>query len=247
MTEPTGPAPEVPGLAAQKKSLASVLGSIKDILTNIYGIVTVVAAIAASFAGGAAVGRATAPADAAPAVTSPAATHPAPTPSAVPSTTIPPRTAPATTAPPTTQGTPDSVVDLSTLEPLSTHGARNYLAGPVQIGTTPYPESVRFTCLNGDQTEVVYNVAGYHFLDATIGVPNDATNGAGNTTVISFLKNGSTTQLGKPVTDVVGLEKKIHLDLQGSAQLEIACTATQNSTHYGAEMDITLGGATLTP
>lgn len=243
MTEPTDPGTDGPGLATQKKSLVSVLGSIKDILTNIYGIITVVAAILASFAGGAAVGRATAPPDPGPAVSP----GPTPTPSSVPPTTLPPSTPPPTTAPPTTPALPSGVVDLSTLQPLSNYGGSNYLAGPVEIGTTPYPQSVRFTCMSANQTKVVYNVAGYHFLDTTIGVPNDATNAAGNTTVITFLKNGSTTQLGQPIADVVGTEKKIHLDLQGSAQLEIACTATQDSTHFGANMDIALGDATLTP
>ena len=116
----------------------------------------------------------------------------------------------------------------------------------MKLGTKSFDQSIRFTC-EGGQSSVVYNVAGYSFLDATVGVPNDATNAAGNTAVISFLKNGTSTQLTQPITEVVGQQQPIHLDLQGAAQLDIACVATVGVNGSYISMDIAFGNATIGP
>jgi hypothetical protein len=228
---------------SRTKSLNALLGDLKDILTNVYGIVTVVAAILASFAGGAAVGRATAP-PASPKVTASATPSPSVTASQTTPATV--TTSPSVTDPSSAPPVPTGITALSALKPVQSN-ASNFVAGPVQVGTKTYPQSVRFQCYTVNSTAVVYNVAGFAFLDATIGVPNDAANAAGNITVFTFFKDGSTTQLGQPVTDATGRPQKIHLDLRGSAQLEIACSATNATTHNGVAMDVTLADATLTP
>jgi len=221
-----------------------VLGDVKDILTNVYGIIGVVLAIAGTFAGGAAVGRLTAP-DPAPKATAEAAASPSATPSRTPTPSV--TTSATVIAEPSITPIPTGITNLSSLKPLQSPNVANFSTGPVQIGSKTYPQSVRFQCYSVDETSLVYNVAGFKFLDVTIGVPNDAPNAAGNITVFTFLKNGSTTPLGDPVSDVTGQPQTIHLDLQGSAQLEIACSATNATTHGGAAMDVTLGDATLTP
>src|SRR5262249_18119226 len=236
---PTGPSQGSGG-----KGLTSTLSDIKDILNNVYGIIVVVASILAVFVGGAAVGHVATSASPAPATTV-IRTVPAPAPSPTTgSTASSTPTVPASTQATTETPNPAGVTNLSTLKPVQNTYAYGFTTGPVQIGTTSYQQSVRFTCY-GNQTSLVYDVAGFTFLDATIGVPNDAPNAAGNTATITFLKDGSTTQLGKPVTDVTGRPQKIHLDLDGAAQLEIACTATNNATHNGTSMDVTFGDATL--
>jgi hypothetical protein len=83
-------------------------------------------------------------------------------------------------------------------------------------------------------------VAGFKFLDATVGVPDNATNTSGNATTLSFFKNGSTTQLSPPIVPALGQPQKIHLNLQGSVQVEIACTTNANALE-----DVALGNATL--
>lgn len=140
---------------------------------------------------------------------------------------------------------PTGSIYLSTIKPVESPYAA-VVAGPVQLGGHTFAQSIRFTC-EGGQSSVVYNVAGYRFLDATIGVPDDATNAAGNIATISFLKNGTSTQLRQPITDVVGQQQPIHLDLQGAAQLDIACTATIGPTGSYISMDIALGNATIGP
>jgi len=233
---------------SRAKKINTALTGLRELLSNIYGIITVVTAILATFAGGAAVGRTTAPAASKPAaVVSPSpVTAPPVTPTAAPTTATPTPVTTLSTAPPDNT-TPTGVAKLSALKPLATNDASSYADGPVQIGTKSFPQSVRFQCFGVGATSVVYDVAGYHFLDATIGVPNDATNAAGNTSILTFLKDGSTTQLSQPVTDVTGHPQLIHLDLQHSAQLQVTCNSTSNSTHGGVTMDVTLADATLTP
>lgn len=97
--------------------------------------------------------------------------------------------------------TPLVATYLSSVKPLE-NVYTTVVAGSVEINTSTFEQSIRFTC-EGGQSSVVYNVTGYGFLNATIGVPNDATNAAGNVAVITFLKNGD-TQLGTPITDTVG-------------------------------------------
>jgi hypothetical protein len=135
-------------------------------------------------------------------------------------------------------------VYLSTLKPVASPYA-NVDAAPVQFGTTTYPQSIRFTC-EGGQSSVTYQVAGYAFLDATVGVPDDATNATGHTAKVTFLKNGTSTPLGQPLTVVLGRPQQIHLDLQGSAQVAISCVATDSTGGYQS-IDIALGDAALVP
>ncbi|MCW2941005.1 MAG: serine/threonine protein kinase [Actinomycetia bacterium] len=168
-----------------------------------------------------------------------------------PSPTGPTPTDSPTTAAPSATSTavpPNSVVNLVALLPVQHNYDANFNTGPEQIGTTNYLQSVRFTCQGQNYTSVVYNVAGFASLDGTIGVPNDATNAAGNTATIAFFANGSATQqLGPLITDAVGHPRKFHVDLKGSAQLKIACSATSDASHGGVNMDISLGNATLSP
>lgn len=139
-------------------------------------------------------------------------------------------------------------VVLSTLPLPPPQGQTGYVsATSVQIGTTTLPNSIRFTCSfpGFGSGSITYNVAGYKSMTSTIGVPNDATNGVGNSAKITFLKDG-TTQLGTPLTIVVGRPQTIHLDLRDATQLQIQCAA-KNSGNLGAAMDIALGDATLLP
>jgi hypothetical protein len=117
----------------------------------------------------------------------------------------------------------------------------NVTPGPVQMGTTDYQSSIKLFCYNS-ASSVVYDVAGFKFLNATIGVPNDSPNATGNSTTITFFKNGSTTQLGQPITSALGQQQRIHLNLQGSDQLEVDCTSTTGNGMYAA-----LGNAEIGP
>jgi hypothetical protein len=162
-------------------------------------------------------------------------------------------------APPTHSGTssatpaasqheqPDSVAGsggvtyLSQLTPLQ-ESYLNFNAEPVQIGTATYQQSIQFTCQTA-VTSAIYNVTGFTFLDATVGVPNNASNDAGYTTNISFYKNGSTTQLGPTITDVLGQLQKVHLNLQGAVQLQIACNTAADGPD--TSMEVALGDPSL--
>jgi len=129
---------------------------------------------------------------------------------------------------------------LTQLTPLQTNDG--FTVEPVQMGTTTYQQSIRFTCQTA-VTSVVYNVTGFTFLDATVGVPNNATNAAGYTANISFFKNGSATQLSLPITDVVGKLQKVHLNLEGAVQLQITCTTEADGSD--TFMDVALGNPSL--
>lgn len=171
-----------------------------------------------------------------------------------PSTNTAPRTSTAARAPttPATSGaaraatdessSPGSAPNLSSMTPVSedADAAGGFTTGPVQIGTTTYQNSVIFYCGPGFQTHVVYNVAGYSTLSATVGSPNDAQFAVGNNLAVNFLKNGS-TQLGPTVNVSVGSPQSIHLDLNGTSQLEITCSGLA-STGY---TDVALGNAIL--
>ena len=50
--------------------------------------------------------------------------------------------------------------------------------GPEQIGATIYQNSVGFTCYGSSPSYIDYNVAGYKFLNALIGIPSGASNAA---------------------------------------------------------------------
>jgi hypothetical protein len=148
------------------------------------------------------------------------------------------------TVPPATSGT-----NLFNLTAVQNIGAYNLVNGSEQIGTTTYPDSVRFTCASGENvahTYLVYDVAGFSFLNATIGVPSDATNAAGNTMGITFFKDGTTQQLGKTITIALDQPGQVHLNLDGASQLEIGCAATSTANQQAVQMDVALGNAVLT-
>ncbi|WP_239309568.1 protein kinase [Frankia sp. Cj3] len=182
-----------------------------------------------------------------PATTDQATTGPATTasPTTGPGTTEP--APPGTTSPATPSNAPQAAgtTNLSSIKPVGTV-AVVVSTGPEQIGTTTYPFSVRLTCSGSYNPSVTYNVAGYAFLDAVIGVPNDATNAAGNTTALTFVKDGS-TQLGSPINIALGQPQRVHLDLQSAQQLVVKCSPTVNATHQVTNMDIAMGNATIGP
>jgi hypothetical protein len=173
----------------------------------------------------------------------PAPTAPETTASDTQATTDPTATSASTenpSVPPSTAGTEY----LSSIQPLHTSGV-SVTTGSEQIGTTTYPYSARISCCSTyPPRNITYNVAGFEFLDATIGVPNDATNAAGNTMAVTFFKDGS-TQLGTPVNIALGHPQQVHLDLQGAQQLVIQFSATTDATHQLANMDIVFGNATF--
>jgi hypothetical protein len=146
-------------------------------------------------------------------------------------------------------GPGSAITNLSALTPVQNDYAGNFSTGPEQIGATIYSDSVRFTCEPGEGTgsDLIYNVAGYKFLNGTLGVPSDATNAAGNTATITFFKDGSTAQLGRAITISLDHPQPLRLDLQGSSQLEIACIATNATSHSSVNMDVALGNATIGP
>jgi hypothetical protein len=148
------------------------------------------------------------------------------------------------TAAPATSGT-----NLFNLTPVQNTGAYSLVNGSEEIGTITYPDSVRFTCETGDDvahTYLVYDVAGFSFLNATLGVPSDATNAAGNTMAITFFKDGTTQQLGKTISIALDQPAPIHLNLDGASQLEIGCAATSGASQQPVGMDVALGNAALT-
>lgn len=88
--------------------------------------------------------------------------------------------------------------------------------------------------------DVIYNVAGYNVFKAYVGVPSNSTDAAGTTATISFLKDGTQTRLIPDFTVALDQPKRIRVNLDGSSQLEIDCTASQPSG-----IDIVFGNATL--
>jgi hypothetical protein len=119
-------------------------------------------------------------------------------------------------------------------------------SGPRADRPDHYQNSVGFTCYGGGGF-FDYNVAGYKFLTAIIGIPSNASNAAGNAMTVTFFKDGSSTQLGSPVTVSLDHPQSVHLNLQGSSQLEIACSAISQTTHSQVDMDGALGNATIGP
>jgi hypothetical protein len=115
------------------------------------------------------------------------------------------------------------------------------------MGSTTYPNSVRFTCDGASGANVVYDVGSYSYLNATVGVPDDADNASGNSITLTFYKDGATAdQIGKPITVSLDHTHALHLNLQGAAQLEIACAAISSGSPNLVTMDFALGNATLT-
>jgi len=180
---------------------------------------------------------------------SPGATSPSPSASSAASPVATTASSPGATATPgatTTAVAPaggpagSAVANLSALTALQTSGNIGQLSsGPQQIGTVTYPDSVSFSC--DDTGSIIYDVATYKFLTAQIGLPSNAANAAGNTMTITFFGDGS-TQLSRPVTVSLDHPQSVHLNLQGSSQLEIECNGSTNNW-----MDVALGNATIGP
>lgn len=225
---------------------------VKDYFKSLAGILTILATVVIviiAFCAGTVIGRIGS--DAAPSVADggqsvPVATSAAPTGPTVAASTGAPTpdgsTAPASTTLPS--NAPGSGTNLAALKPVQSTQVYYFVAGPEQVGTTVYQNSVRFTC--GGEGNIVFNVAGANALVATLGVPNDATNAAGNTMVVTFFKGAitSTTQIGTPYSVALDKPKSVNIALTGVSQLVIMCSAT-NTAHQRVTMDITLGDAVL--
>lgn len=185
---------------------------------------------------------------------SPSTTESSGSPTAVPATTAgtspgastQPGAAPSTVGA-TGGGAGAQVADLSALNSVQASNISGPNPGPEQIGATIYQNSVGFTCYSGGPSYIDYNVAGYKFLTALIGIPSGAGNAAGNSMTITFFKDGSSTQLGSPVTVSLDHPQSVHLNLDGSSQLEIACAAISQTSHSPVSMDGALGNATIGP
>lgn len=148
---------------------------------------------------------------------------------------------------PTIRGTtlPPGAAYLSSLTPLQDNepdNSQGVSVAPQQIGATTYSESVRFTC--GDPisgaSSLVYDVAGYRALEVTVGVPSNATNGSGNSAALQFLKDGGSTQLIPQVTAMLDQPQTVNIPLSGTSQLDISCTASDNTGE-----DVVLADAAL--
>jgi hypothetical protein len=143
-----------------------------------------------------------------------------------------------------------SGTDLSSLTPVQSSVDGFTTNGPQQIGTTTYSDAIRFSCSSPDSgygyNSLVYAVAGYKTLNATFGIPDNASNAAGNSATIKFYKDGGPTELGKPITIALDSPQRISLPLQGSAQMEISCVAAQIGSD-GDDIDVAIGDATLSP
>jgi hypothetical protein len=185
---------------------------------------------------------------------SPSATGSSASPTAVPATTA--GTSPGASTQPgavpstvgaTGGGAGAQVADLSALTSVQASNISGPNPGPEQIGATIYQNSVGFTCYSGGPSYIDYNVAGYKFLTALIGIPSGASNAAGNSMTITFFKDGSSSQLGSPVTVSLDHPQSVHLNLDGSSQLEIACAAISQTSHSPVSMDGALGNATIGP
>lgn len=174
------------------------------------------------------------------------AANPATTAATSPGASTQPGAAPSTVGA-TGGGVGAQVADLSALTAVQSSNISGPNPGPEQIGATIYQNSVGFTCYSGGPSYIDYNVAGYKFLNALIGIPSGASNAAGNSMTVTFFKDGSSTQLGSPVTVSLDHPQSVHLNLDGSSQLEIACAAISQTSHSSVSMDGALGNATIGP
>ncbi len=161
-------------------------------------------------------------------------------------------TAPSGSAPASSVSTPATVngTDLSALTPVQ-NGVDGFTTdSPQPIGTTTFSDAIRFSCSVSNSyysyNSLIYVVAGYKTLTATFGIPNNATNAAGNSATIKISKDG--TELGQPVTVALDHPQRVSLPLQGSSQLEISCVAAkQAGSDDGDDIDVAIGDAILSP
>lgn len=100
---PPGQRPEA-AENTKRGNIVATLGTIKDLLNNVVGIVTVIVSVLAIFGGGAAVGHSTASSDPAPARTVTVTVTPSTTPSPTLTTGDPSPSEPPTTTPPAAAG-----------------------------------------------------------------------------------------------------------------------------------------------
>jgi hypothetical protein len=93
--------------------------------------------------------------------------------------TLEPRPAAQTAAPGTDSNSNTNSRYLYTLTPVENNTNTAITSGQVQMGNSSYPNSVGVECFAEPQNftaEIAYDVNGARFLNATVGVPNDATN-----------------------------------------------------------------------
>lgn len=138
---------------------------------------------------------------------------------------------------------------LYTLTPVENDYDAPISSGPVVMSNQTYQNSVSIQCYGEAQNapvEIAYDVDGASFLNATVGIPDDAQNAAGDTLTITFFKNGPSSQLAAPINVSVGQPQNIHLNLDGASQLDFTCAAVNDTTQQGTTLDFALGGAQLT-
>jgi hypothetical protein len=143
---------------------------------------------------------------------------------------------------------PSADTALSSLRVLQADVALYTADSRQQIGATNYPDAIRFSCsapTHGGHYSVTYDVAGFATLAATIGIPSNATNAAGNSAIIQFFKDGGPTHLGQTLTVSLDNPQTITLQLDNSSQLEIHCDAAKVTGTTGYDIDVVIGTATL--
>jgi hypothetical protein len=228
------------------KGLVAVLGAF---FTTLPGLLTGIAALGTAFFGGTqltsrptptvtvtATVTAPAPARSGASVGSPSTGN-----AASPSPQVQ-SSAPTASAPQGTELSALTPLQSTTVDQLTTDQSQ-------QVGTKTYANAVRFSCSDPapdiySYNELVYDVAGYTTFDATFGVPDNASNGTGNSATITFYKDGGSTRLGNSVTVALDAPAHIDLNLQGSSQLEISCSAA-NQYSDGDDIDVAIVNGTL--
>jgi hypothetical protein len=130
-------------------------------------------------------------------------------------------------------------VALSALTPFS-QNVTNFSTAAQQIDGTIYQNSISFTVTQNSY--VTYDVTGYNSLTAVIGIPDDVTDATGDVVSITFSQSDN-LQLDS-VTVSPDRPQSIDLNLQGSAQLVITCTAKDSSGQV-VSVDVAFGNAEL--
>jgi hypothetical protein len=225
--------------------LLNFLGTLPGILTAAAALIT---AIGAAFLGGT---QLTSRPQAQPTVFVTVTATASAGPADVSSSGAAPAQSPSAAGSPASTQAPPSGTDLSSLTPVQ-NSVNNFTTGTEEIGTTNYSDGIRFTCSDPNSgvdinyNSLVYVVAGSKTLNATFGVPDDASNAAGNSATIKFYKDGTSTELGQPITIALDSPQRVSLNLQGSSQLEIYCAAANpDGSDDGDDIDVAIGGATL--
>jgi hypothetical protein len=233
------------------KHLAVVLGSF---FTTLPGLLTGIAALGTAFFGGTQLSSQPGPA-ATPTVTVTATvTATAPAEPAVSGSAVSPgpssaevaQGGPAASVPPAPAGAELSALtslQSSTVDQLTTDQAQ-------QVGAKTYANAVRFSCSDRASgtwayNELNYEVAGSTAFDATFGVPDNASNGTGNSATITFFRDGGSTRMANAFTVALDAPVHVHLSLQGTSQLEIDCSAADQNSSNGDDIDVAIVNGTL--